>query len=298
MTESITWNSDELVKRYQDSFSINIEQFIQGDQVVLARDPESGILRFDGCQPGSGNFYEQLAQNDFYYMEEKWEYQEAIHCFPSGLSKDAAILDIGCGGGGFLDRCRDAGYNNLSGIEFNEEALKICRDKGLDVTDSRIEHVAETDRRYDIVCAFQVLEHVPDPVDFVRQASRVLTDKGRLILCTPNADSFFKRVHWHLLDMPPHHMSRLDQQSYEQTCKLLGLSLRDVRFEPLAKYHHSSYANSLIEHLPRRSVRRAIVKPLVKSAFKLYPNKTKLRGHSIMAVIERDQQIATRAKAA
>ena len=298
MTQSISWNSDELIKRYRESLHINIASFVHEDEIVLARDPDSGILKFEGCQPGDGEFYEELAKNDYYYMEEKWEYHEAIRCFPEGLSKDAAILDIGCGGGGFLDRCRDAGYSNLSGIEFNEEALTICQNKGLDVCDSRIEHVAESDRRFDVVCAFQVLEHVPDPVDFVRQASRVLTPNGRLILSTPNAESFFKRVHWHLLDMPPHHMSRWDKTSYEQTSKMLGLCLTDVRFEPLAKYHRGNYVSSLIEHLPRRSIRRAIAKPIVKTAFKLYTKKDQLRGHTIMAVIQRDLEAGVTANAA
>ena len=282
----VRWNSDELVKRYAKQFEVDVTSYVNAEEITLQRDEDNGILLFDGCEPGSGEFYEQLAQQPYYYIEDKWEFDEAIDCFPSD-SPELSILEIGCGSGAFLERCRDAGFRNAQGIEFNARAMQLCQEKQLSVTDSRIERVAETDQRFDVVCAFQVLEHVPDPVEFIRLASTVLKEGGRLIFSTPNRASFLNRFQWNLLDLPPHHMSRWDEQSYQQTSELLDLTLDEVRTEPLAKYHHTFFANSMVQWLPERSVRKKIAKPLARAAFKLYPFKDSIPGHSMMAVISK-----------
>jgi 2-polyprenyl-3-methyl-5-hydroxy-6-metoxy-1,4-benzoquinol methylase len=54
------------------------------------------------------------------------------HVLPT--SKDAKILDIGCGFGQFLGELKSQGYTNLKGIDINDEAINSCKKKGLDVT--------------------------------------------------------------------------------------------------------------------------------------------------------------------
>ncbi len=243
---------------------------------------------FRGGTPGDGPFYERLHSRDEYYLQEKWEFGEAMRCL-DGLAKEARLLEIGCGTGAFLDRCRDAGFNQVRGLELNQRARQACRDKGHDVRDELMEQMVASAESLDVVCAFQVLEHVPDPIGFLRAAAKLVRPGGKLILSTPNADSFLGRYKWCLLDLPPHHMSRWDEASYRKTAELLGLSVEAIKREPLAKYHYRFYANSLVEHMPKGSLRRKVSKPIARLGFAAYPWKGSIPGHSMLTVLSKPQ---------
>lgn len=161
------WNSQELADRYQREYAIDVRPYLSEQEVTLERDATSGAWMFRGGTPGDGPFYERLHSRDEYYLQEKWEFGEAMRCL-DGLAKEARLLEIGCGTGAFLDRCRDAGFNQVRGLELNQRARQACRDKGHDVRDELMEQMVASAESLDVVCAFQVLEHVPDPIGFLR----------------------------------------------------------------------------------------------------------------------------------
>jgi SAM-dependent methyltransferase len=284
MDRPLRWNADELADRYGRELDIDVTPFLKCGDVTLVRDLTTGVWMFEGCDPGDGNFYRRLSQRPFYYMDEKWEFDESI-AMMCDRPRDIAILEIGCGNGAFLDRCVDAGFTNVTGMELSESAIAHCRRKGHAVIDTMIQDIAKTDQRFDRVFAFQVLEHVPDPAAFLLSATDVLSSEGQLIVTTPNKSAFHRRYRWNLLDLPPHHMSRWDAQSYRTITQSLGLPLRQLHDEPLARYHYRYYTNSLIEHLPRRSIRRSLMKLVTRFGFAMYPFKKSIQGHTIMAVI-------------
>jgi 2-polyprenyl-3-methyl-5-hydroxy-6-metoxy-1,4-benzoquinol methylase len=243
---------------------------------------------FRGGAPGDGAFYERLHARDKYYLADKWEFSQALRCLKD-LPQGASVLEIGCGTGAFLDLCRDAGIDRVRGLELNQRARDVCREKGHDVRDELMEQMDAASASFDFVCAFQVLEHVPDPIGFLRAASRLVSAGGKMVLSTPNASSFLARYKWCLLDLPPHHMSRWDEASYRKTAELLGLSIEEIKHEPLAKYHYRFYANSLVEHLPAGSLRRKVSKPIARMGFAAYPWKASIAGHSILTVMSKPQ---------
>jgi 2-polyprenyl-3-methyl-5-hydroxy-6-metoxy-1,4-benzoquinol methylase len=277
------WSSRELADRYQRDYAIDVRPYLTDREITLEQDAQSGVWMFHGGEPGDGPFYEQLGSREEYYKADKWEFDEALRQIAE-LPRDARLLEIGCGSGAFLDRCRDAGFQRISGLELNRHAVEECQGRGHDVHDQPLEHF-DSPASYDCVCAFQVLEHVPDPIGFLRAAAGLLRQGGKLILSTPNADSFLSRYKWCLLDLPPHHMSRWNEASYRKTAELLEMSIDDLRREPLAKYHYRFYANSLVEGYPTGSLRRRLLKPIARIGFAAYPRKTSLAGHSILVVM-------------
>ena len=285
-SETWKWNSAELAERYRSEYAIDVRRFLPEDEVTLRREEASGVWMFRGGIPGDGPFYEQLHNRSEYYLEEKWEFGQAVQWLKDSPS-DAHILEVGCGNGAFLDLCRHAGYERLRGLELNARARRECREKGHEVSDQTIEQLGPSEGWFDFVCAFQVLEHLPDPIGFLRAAAGRLRRGGKLILSTPNAASFLARYKWCLLDLPPHHMSRWDCQSFRKTADLLGLSLEAICNEPLAKYHYRFFANSLVEHLPPKSLRRRAAKPIARAGFAVYPWKKSIAGHSILAVLSK-----------
>jgi cyclopropane fatty-acyl-phospholipid synthase-like methyltransferase len=107
--------------------------------------------------------------------------------------RNVKILDIGCGMGFLLNALKGAGYINISGIDVDEHQVMSCRKKGLDVTRTSDtagfleEHAGE----FDVITAFDVLEHIPPDhqIAFVRSVSTALKTKGVFMATVPNATS-------------------------------------------------------------------------------------------------------------
>ena len=159
---------------------------------------------------------------------------------------------------GFSAQCQSVGLNAF-GIEINEAAVENAKSLGFNV---ELQHIEQASDRYpeqfDCVCAFQVLEHIAEPMPFLEAALRMLKPGGRLVIAVPNADSFLASQH-NVLDMPPHHMLQWTEQSLRAAGALFNLSVTMVQREPLAKIHVPGYVqvqltkqNRLVKKLPLR----------------------------------------------
>lgn len=103
------------------------------------------------------------------------------------------LLDVGCYAGFFLEQARDRGYR-VQGVEPSRWAALHARDElGLDVWNGPIEDF-ETDRRFDVVTLWDVIEHLEDPVSVLRCIRKLLKPGGVLAFTTHNLDSALARV--------------------------------------------------------------------------------------------------------
>lgn len=98
-----------------------------------------------------------------------------------------SILDVGCGKGDFVDAGLRAGWD-IHGIELAQPAVEIAQGFGLPV--KRLDFFSPSIKpsSYDIVTLFEVLEHLPDPIKFLRHAAYVVKPGGLVYLTTPNFD--------------------------------------------------------------------------------------------------------------
>lgn len=193
-------------------------------------------------------FYAQLQQTPGYYADWRWEHGRA----EVALDGRASILEIGTGTGNFLARLRDTRGRRVVGLELNRDALRVARERGLDVHEQTIEafspgHAGE----FDAVCSFQVLEHVPAVQAFLDSACAVLKPGGRLILGVPNNQPYlYKYDRLHALNLPPHHMGLWNRSSLESLTRFFPMSLIDIEVEPLDDPGH--YWSVYLEHLRRK----------------------------------------------
>jgi 2-polyprenyl-3-methyl-5-hydroxy-6-metoxy-1,4-benzoquinol methylase len=117
------------------------------------------------------------------------------------------LLDIGCGGGAFVKLACSKGFDAY-GMETAEEALQLA-DR---TTVGRIlmtseEELIRQGEKFDIITLFHVLEHLPDPVRYLRSLRGLLRDSGQLIVQVPNSSSLQARLlgkRWYGLDCPRH----------------------------------------------------------------------------------------------
>jgi len=119
----------------------------------------------------------------------------------------ARLLDVGCGSGQFVVSARALGWD-ATGIDTDAVAIAAGRSAGAPLSTSTLAEVARTQTgSFDAVTMEHVLEHVSDPLAFLRAARRVLRPSGTLWLATPNIDAAaharFGRA-WKHLDPPRH----------------------------------------------------------------------------------------------
>jgi 2-polyprenyl-3-methyl-5-hydroxy-6-metoxy-1,4-benzoquinol methylase len=151
------------------------------------------------------------------------------------------VLEIGCGPGDFLLRIKERIGAQCVGIELNNKAIDEANEKGLTVFHESIKQHARVNKEvYDVVCSFQVLEHISNVNEFLEAQISCLRTGGTLIISVPNNDSWLKRG-YNILNMPPHHMGLWNKKSLKNLAKLFNLKIDRVAFEPLQEYHVEYY---------------------------------------------------------
>jgi SAM-dependent methyltransferase len=135
--------------------------------------------------------------------------------------------------------------SKCQGIEINTEAAERATSKGLPVTTRSLSEMACTHPgEFDVVCAFQVLEHLSDPKVFLEQVCSLLSQNGRLILSVPNRDCSLG-LDRNPLDFPPHHMSRWAAETFSNISKFFPLELQDVIRQPLMREEYDRLLSTL-----------------------------------------------------
>ena len=262
------------------------------DEIRAYQCPSCGFEFFPPALAGSDRLYEQLQRFDWYYMPVKWEHDVALADIPKG----ARVLEVGCATGAFVERLCTMGLD-AAGIELNQAAVTEGRSLGRRVRhESLADVLAREPGSYDVVCSFQVLEHVPDPRSFLEESAKLLCPGGRLIFCVPHADSFIRRE-FNPLDMPPHHVSRWTRRAIEGLEGLLGLSLVRIVEEPLATYHIMGYLAANWRKYRAIPGGLLVANPLVYRAVAGFLRVTglhrRLQGQSIYACLQRAQGVGS-----
>lgn len=94
------------------------------------------------------------------------------------------ILDVGCGTGANLIMLSK--YGDAEGVDVSEDALAFCRERGLDqVRLGAGEELPYEDGTFDLVTAFDVVEHMDDDLAGLSEMQRVLRPGGRVLLFVP-----------------------------------------------------------------------------------------------------------------
>jgi SAM-dependent methyltransferase len=143
---------------------------------------------------------------DCHRLKEHSAHADAMErCLAS--ERPARLLDFGCGAGAFLVRMRKRGWN-VTGLDMADDiAIRLREQHGLNVHAGTLPQPRWPNACFEAITMRQSLEHVHAPLEVLRDAYRLLSAGGRLLVSVPNFDGLAAHwfgPDWYGLDLPRH----------------------------------------------------------------------------------------------
>jgi 2-polyprenyl-3-methyl-5-hydroxy-6-metoxy-1,4-benzoquinol methylase len=278
------FETSAIIEDYRVLYNIDVASNFQKTKYVRLYKCESSKYEF--YYPfdivGNAEMYEQLGLFKWYYDPWKWEHEMSM----SFVEKSKSILEVGCGTGHFLNNVlRKSPNKTVVGLELSDSDKKAQFIRNISIQD----YVQTHSNKFEMVCFFQVLEHVADVRSFLQAAVDALLPGGYLVIGVPNNDSiFFKKRGSPVLNMPPHHMGLWTESSLAYLPKLFPVKLIKQQFEPVQD-HHFPWFKEII----KKRLNKTIAKYVVGTGF-LFDTACKVmrklnRGHTMLFVFQKKQ---------
>jgi len=146
------------------------------------------------------------------------------------VSPRTSILDVGASGGFFVSWALKRGFR-AQGVELNGRLAASAKAQGYDVFHGTLAEAPESMSGYGAIFLGEVIEHVPDPRDLVRDCKKRLAPGGRLVITTPNLDcmwstSTFALYNWFGIPWssctPPYHVYQFSEVNLDRLLEQEG----------------------------------------------------------------------------
>lgn len=168
------------------------------------------------------------------------------------------ILDVGCFDGRLLEFIGQE-YEWV-GVEMHEEAARRARNRGVDVVCTDFAGLSELQINADAALAVDVIEHSPDPREFLASLVSNVRPGGYIVVTTGNSEALSWRLmgsrYWycHIAE----HLTFISPAWARQVAPRLGLTVEHLGFfshadgaRPLARVFYESSSNFLLRFAPR-----------------------------------------------
>lgn len=164
------------------------------------------------------------------------------------LGSSHACLELGCASGYFLDTIRDH-VAGIAGIETHLLLQEYCRNIGIR-TYNALDECA--DGQFDRVFMFFLLEHIGEPISYLRSVMRVLKKGGKLFIVVPNVDDALMSLY----DIPgfagfyftPAHQYYYSKETLAKTFRKAGIS--SFVIHPKQRYDLSNHMHWMMNGKP------------------------------------------------
>ena len=278
------------IKSLYKSYDLDVSSFFNHfDKIGIYECAHTGYQFYYPLDiSGDSKFYEHFQLFPWYYMPWKWEHEISLSYITDGQS----ILEVGAAHGSFLKKISEKfSLKQVVGLELNESA-EIINSKWSIIRQSVEEYSNFHKEEFDIVCSYQVLEHISSVYSFLNAKLTTLKKGGKLIISVPNNDSFIKNL-TSGLNMPPHHMGLWNERSLLKLSSVFPVKLVSIHFEPLQDYHIDGYLNVNILRKWPLLLRKILFRFFIFSSIyrkmkdNIYENKFNIIGHTVLVVFEK-----------
>jgi SAM-dependent methyltransferase len=171
--------------------------------------------------------YEQMAELDdrHWWYRARREVLAALIRRETQLPKDAKILELGCGTGHNLAML--SGFGHVDGLELDEEARALSEKRlGRKVMSAPLPELAGVpDRQYDLIGAFDVIEHIADDRAALASIAAKLKPTGKFVMTVP-AHQWM----WSAHDVVNHHKRRYSKRGLKSLVESSPLKLERIGY--------------------------------------------------------------------
>lgn len=162
------------------------------------------------------------------------DYRDQLSSILPLLPSKGRLLEIGCANGLFLKAALELGFDDVRGVEPGEEAIRVAdpavRGK---IVNSLFHAGLFQPESFDVICCFQVLDHLLDPGAVLRDAAKLLRKNGLVLMLNHNIRSWFPRVLGERCPMYDiEHIYLFDKQTVAQLLRNNGFDVVKVRNIP------------------------------------------------------------------
>ena len=165
--------------------------------------------------------YANLGKEDVFDPITTSRCQELLSWF-SRFGTGREVLDVGCGLGQFVEVANRSGWI-AEGLERSKGAVNFARRQGLAVRELDFLSGEIEPNSFDLVTLFEVIEHVPNPAEFLHRAGEVVRPGGLVYLTTPNfasLDRFLLGKDWKIIH--PEHLTYFTPRTLRDLVRKTG----------------------------------------------------------------------------
>jgi SAM-dependent methyltransferase len=240
------------------------------------------------CNPfvsGDKKFYD-LAYDRSGYPDWNWEHQLTYEALRGLVSTDFRLLEIGAGDGSFIRRITPVilPKQNIMCLEFSEYGCQRIRELGVACSSDDIRNINKSEFQgyFDIVCMFQVLEHMGFIDLLFEKLNWLMKKNADLFISVPNPQRLmFFELNGALLDMPPNHVGKWNRNTFEIMAKRTGFHIEKYMLEDL------KYLSMAKQFLKYRFLRKSqVATSLANRITRIKQRKLRLPLQAIGALIE------------
>ncbi len=172
------------------------------------------------------NVYEQFAElehHHFWFIGRRQIFFDQLDRMLAG-KRGLAILEVGCGAGGMLGPL--AKYGKVTGLDISRDYIAYCKSRGHErvLTGSGYE-LPFADASFDVVTAFDTIEHIPDDERVLAELRRVMKPGGLVFVTVPAYQFLYSQN-----DRVAHHQRRYTATMLAQRMTRAGLAVQKISY--------------------------------------------------------------------
>lgn len=194
---------------------------------------QKAYYRDDVLQDFYSNYYRKIYGNQT--PSELFSDQRAqgklIYDFVASVCQPQSVLEVGCGAGGILGVFSEKGCEVL-GLDFDDEYLHMARQNNVPVINGSLDRI-DADQKFDCIVLSHVLEHIVNPVAFLKRLRGHLSDGGTIYIEVPSLHFVCQGgYHYDLLTYWQNaHTIHFTRETLRLLCKRAGLhSVKETDF--------------------------------------------------------------------
>lgn len=238
---------NEEVHPYLTSCPVGCRAELQATQYQL---PEGALLRCSEC----GQLLSQCSEQRYWQSMEEFDdpqgtlpdertaerrfrrskkFLDRVAALLGKPPAEIRLLDVGCSSGAFLGAAVRLGFN-AEGVEPAPKAAQTAQAAGLKVHQGLLQEAGYADGQFDAITLFEVIEHLKDPAELLRECRRILRPGGIMLIGTGNAGSWSTAAmgaNWEYFDIDKHggHISFYSPHSLGMLAQHTGFAVAEVR---------------------------------------------------------------------